>query len=130
MPQVVHNLKEISASILMLIANAKKVVEMLEIVSMCVEWLMAVVVSTETRHFEQALRVVMAPPAHCYATSGSLPATQGQRSKDMSFLVGAGGSSSMEEIRSSTGPGRPASSYRCRSSFVLAKANLPRRCMS
>jgi hypothetical protein len=34
------------------------------------------------RHFEQALRVVRPPPALSFATPSSLPATQGQRSKD------------------------------------------------
>ena len=36
----------------------------------------------ERRHFEQAPRVDRPPSSLSYATPGSLPATQGQRSKD------------------------------------------------
>jgi len=35
--------------------------------------------TTETRHFEQALRVDRPPSALSFATKDSLPATQGQR---------------------------------------------------
>ena len=31
------------------------------------------------RTYNKPLRVVRPPPAHCFATLGSLPATQGQR---------------------------------------------------
>ena len=39
--------------------------------------------------FEQALRVDRPPSALVFATSSSLPATQGQRSKAVLFLMGA-----------------------------------------
>jgi hypothetical protein len=38
--------------------------------------------TTGTRHFEQALRVDRPSSALSFATTGSLPATQGQRSED------------------------------------------------
>jgi hypothetical protein len=40
-------------------------------------------------NFEQALRVVRPPPALCFAKPSSLPATQRQRSKDVTCLTGA-----------------------------------------
>jgi hypothetical protein len=40
-------------------------------------------------HFEQAPRVDRPPSILCCATFGSLPATQGQRSKDVTCLTGA-----------------------------------------
>ena len=40
------------------------------------------------RHFEQALRVDRPPPSLCFATPCTLPATQGQRSKDAISLEG------------------------------------------
>jgi hypothetical protein len=45
--------------------------------------------TTGMRHFEQALRVDRPPSALSFATSSFLPATQGQRSKDVSSLKGA-----------------------------------------
>jgi hypothetical protein len=45
--------------------------------------------TTGTRHFEQALRVDRPPSALSFATQDSLPATQGQRSKDVLSLMGA-----------------------------------------
>jgi len=45
--------------------------------------------TTETRHFEQALRVDRPPSALSFATQDSLPATQGQRSEyrvDAAFI--------------------------------------------
>jgi hypothetical protein len=42
----------------------------------------------EKRYFEHTPRVDRPPPALCCATPASLPATQGQRSKDVSCLMG------------------------------------------
>jgi len=45
--------------------------------------------SVEKRHFEHMPRVDRPPSALYFATSSSLPATQGQRSKGVSSLMGA-----------------------------------------
>ncbi len=43
----------------------------------------------EKRHFQHTPRVDRPPPAICCATAGSMPATQGQRSKGVSSLMDA-----------------------------------------
>jgi hypothetical protein len=53
--------------------------------------------------FEQALRVDRPPSGLSYATPGSLPATQGQRWKDVSSLMGASKAALLLRSQAATG---------------------------
>ena len=60
--------------------------------------------TTGTRHFEQAPRVDRPPPTLCYATSSTLPATQGQRWEAVREGGGGAAAASGEAPGASAGP--------------------------
>ena len=78
---VVFDLKNIIISVEQWILSSRQMLLALLSFKMISSWLSASLVTT-LKTPEQAPRVDRPPPALCFATPGSLPATQGQRSKD------------------------------------------------